>query len=76
MKTFCFDYDENAVCVGCGTNDGIQYNLTSFHRTGRTYLNDSFGWGEVGVWCVDCEKETTMVSHYERIGMILDGELD
>ena len=76
MKTITFDYDEKAVCVDCGSNDGIQYSLTAFHRTENIYLDDSFGWGDIGIWCVDCESETTMVSHSKRIDMILDGYFD
>jgi len=72
MKTFEFTYDENAVCVDCGSNDGIQYNLTALHCTENT----NFFWGEGGIWCVDCESETTMVSHSKRIDMILDGYFD
>ena len=68
MKTFTFDYDENAVCVGCGRNDGIQYNLTAFHRTGNIYLDDSFGWGEIGIWCVNCHQETGLITESEFEG--------
>jgi len=68
MKTFTFDYDENAVCVVCGRNDGIQYNLTAFHVSGKVYCNDYFGWGEVGVWCVNCDCEVGLITESEYEG--------
>lgn len=69
MKTFTFDYDENAVCVGCGKNDGIHYNLTAFPNSGKVYLNDSFGiLSEIGIWCVNCECETGLTTRCENGG--------
>ena len=64
MKTFTFIYDENAVCVGCGRNDGIQYNLTAFASSGRVYLNDTFG-DEIGIWCSNCDCEVGLTTRCE-----------
>ena len=67
MKTFTFDYDENAVCVVCGRNDGIQYNLTAFHVSGKVYLNDIFG-DEIGIWCSNCDYEVGLITKSEYEG--------
>ena len=76
MKTFTFDYDEDAVCVDCGENDRLQYNLTGFPNKNRLYLNDYFGSDEIGIWCANCEQETIVISQCERIDLILEGGLD
>ena len=65
MKTFTFIYDEKAVCVVCGKNDGIQYNLTAFAGSGMVYLNDTFGSGEIGIWCFNCDCEVGLTTRCE-----------
>lgn len=56
MTKAIFDYDHDAVCSSCGTNDQVHYNLFLFH--GKSYFMDD---PNIAVWCGHCDGEAHLI---------------